>query len=113
MWKFVTLVVFCGLVTLSPASDFSVKHLKQEIKINVNDKYLQTIYDNEFQNLDSSPFSLTYGINTNPNTFVSGFEANINGEILKGITKEKTVAKIEYKEACVKGDNAILVSQVF
>ena len=78
----------------------------------VKDRYANILYLLHFENTYIfGSHELEFEITIDPNAFISKFEANIDGVIFIGKTKEKETASKEYKAAKEKNENAILISQ--
>ena len=90
-----------GLITLH----------KHNISANIIDRYATTKYVFDFENEQSYATELMFELTIDPDAFIAGFEANIDGEIFIGQTKEKEIAAKEYSIAKQKEENAILISQ--
>eukprot|EP01083_Nonionella_stella_P234183 824464_1 len=85
---------------------------KHSISANIKDRYATVIYYFNFENLnDSKSNELKFEFTIDPNAFISRFEADIDGEIFIGKTKEKEIASKEYNEAKAKDENAIIITQ--
>eukprot|EP00484_Ammonia_sp_Unknown_P015947 CAMPEP_0197080930 /NCGR_PEP_ID=MMETSP1384-20130603/214375_1 /TAXON_ID=29189 /ORGANISM="Ammonia sp." /LENGTH=949 /DNA_ID=CAMNT_0042519821 /DNA_START=24 /DNA_END=2874 /DNA_ORIENTATION=+ len=85
---------------------------RHEISANIDNRYADVVYLFDFENRGQSGSSeLKFELTINPNAFISRFEANIDGEIFVGQTKEKEKAAKEYTAAKQKNENAILISQ--
>eukprot|EP01083_Nonionella_stella_P120826 362456_1 len=72
-------------------------------------------YEFEFDNEDETNGSseLSFELTVDPQAFISGFTAVIDGELFIGETIEKKQAKQEYVTAKQQHENAILISQPF
>eukprot|EP01084_Bolivina_argentea_P074758 135592_1 len=89
-----------------------VKLNEQSVDININNNYASITYSFEFENIDKIRDSeIQYEMSIDSGAYISHFIGEIDGEIYKGITKEKKKAAAEYKQACEDKKNAILVSQ--
>ena len=84
---------------------------KHNIYANIRDRYATTKYSFNFENEQSHAAELKFEITIEPDAFISKFQANIDGEIFIGTTKEKKSAAKEYSDAKEKDENAILISQ--
>eukprot|EP01083_Nonionella_stella_P234296 824821_1 len=85
---------------------------KHTISANIKDRYGITTYAFDFENSDGNTSTeLRFEITIDPNAFISRFEANIDGILFIGQTKEKQTAAKEYDTAKTKDENAILISQ--
>eukprot|EP01084_Bolivina_argentea_P093106 167479_1 len=85
---------------------------KYSINSKISERYAVTVYSfNFFNNQESESSELSFTITIDPSAFISGFKANIDGEIFYGKTKEKSEAKTEHNEAKEKNKNAILITQ--
>eukprot|EP01083_Nonionella_stella_P154258 496805_1 len=85
---------------------------KHTISANIKDRYGITTYAFDFENSDGNTSTeLRFEITIDPNAFISRFEANIDGVLFIGQTKEKQTAAKEYDAAKTKDENAILISQ--
>eukprot|EP01084_Bolivina_argentea_P153584 267799_1 len=86
------------------------------ISVKINQRYAKTIYSFNFENMNDINYGsseLMFEITIGVNAFISGFMANIDGEIFDGKTKEKQEANKEYMSAKTKDENAILISQPY
>ena len=65
----------------------------------IKDRYAHIVYSFDFEN-DSSNLSneLKFAITIASQAFISGFEANIDGELFYGTVKEKEQASKEYSD---------------
>ena len=85
---------------------------RHEITAKINQRYATIVYSFDFENLNNTKSEeLKFEITIDANAFISGFMADIDGEIFIGQTKEKQEAKQEYTIAKGKDENAILISQ--
>eukprot|EP01083_Nonionella_stella_P234298 824826_1 len=85
---------------------------KHKISANIKDRYGIITYAFDFENNDGNTSTeLKFEITIDPNAFISRFEANIDGILFIGQTKEKQTAAKEYDTAKTKDENAILISQ--
>ena len=84
---------------------------KHNISASIKDRYAVTTYLFDFDNEQINAKELKFEITIDPDAFISQFEANIDGEIFIGQTKEKQIAATEYSEAKKKNENAILITQ--
>eukprot|EP01083_Nonionella_stella_P067772 179481_1 len=85
---------------------------KHKISANIKDRYGIITYAFDFENNDGNTSTeLKFEITIDPNAFISRFEANIDGILFIGQTKEKQTAAKEYDAAKTKDENAILISQ--
>eukprot|EP01084_Bolivina_argentea_P121289 214934_1 len=86
---------------------------KHEISTTIIDRYANIIYSFHFENLNENKSNeLCFQLTIDPTAFISKFEADIDGELFIGQTKEKETALTEYNEAKEKNENTILISQV-
>ena len=81
------------------------------ISAKIKDRYAISVYSFDFINASNNASELEFEITIDPDAFISKFEANIDGILFIGETKEKETAAKEYKEAKKKKENAILISQ--
>ena len=88
---------------------------EHSINANVSDRYATIEYSYNFENKSAGSGSreLKFEITIDPDSFISHFIADIDGEMFYGKTKEKEEAKKEYKEAKEKNENAILISKPY
>eukprot|EP01084_Bolivina_argentea_P139725 245783_1 len=87
---------------------------KHTIKANVSERYATIEYLFEFENYyNNSSKELEFEITIHPSACISGLEANIDGEIFNGITKEKEKASNEYNKAKQNDENCILICQPY
>eukprot|EP01084_Bolivina_argentea_P076674 138986_1 len=87
---------------------------KHQISATVKDRYAIVVYQFNFENKNTNGSNqLKFEITIGAEAFISDFEANIDGEIFHGQTKEKKTADKEYKEAQKKDENAVLLSQPY
>eukprot|EP01084_Bolivina_argentea_P008357 15664_1 len=87
---------------------------KHEISTNIKDRYATIIYLFHFENMNKNGSNeLQFEITIAHSAFISRFEANIDGEIFVGQTKEKETAAKEYNEAKKKNENAIIITQPY
>eukprot|EP01084_Bolivina_argentea_P142164 249751_1 len=87
---------------------------KHSIDASITERYANISYIFEFENVnDYGSNELAFEITIHPDAFISGFIADIDGELFSGETKEKKEAKKEYKTAKQKNENAILISQPY
>eukprot|EP01084_Bolivina_argentea_P093107 167480_1 len=85
---------------------------KHSISASIAERYAYICYELAFENLNEKGSNeLRFEITIHPQAFISGFTADIDGELFKGKTKEKKEAKQEYEAAKKKSENAILISQ--
>ena len=63
--------------------------LKHQIKANINNRYATTKYLFEFENGGNYAKELKFELTINPDAFIAGFEASIDGKLFIGATKEK------------------------
>eukprot|EP01083_Nonionella_stella_P213516 770060_1 len=87
---------------------------KHKIHATVKDRYACTTYLFNFENISrSGSDELQFAITIDCDAFISKFEANIDGELFYGQTKQKETASAEYEEAKERNENAILISQPY
>eukprot|EP01084_Bolivina_argentea_P046621 85849_1 len=86
---------------------------KHCISASITERYAYITYLFEFINSNNTSQELSFEITIEPDAFVSGFEANIDGQFFIGKVKPKEEAKQEYTIAKQKNENAILVSQPY
>ena len=84
---------------------------KHSISSEIKDRYAISVYSFDFINNNDYASELRFEITIDPDSFISKFEADIDGQLFIGQTKEKETAAKEYKEAKKKKENAILISQ--
>eukprot|EP01084_Bolivina_argentea_P024066 44912_1 len=85
---------------------------RHEITATIKQRYATIVYSFDFENVNESKSEeLKFEITIDANAFISGFMADIDGEIFIGQTKEKQEAKQEYIAAKQKDENAILITQ--
>eukprot|EP01084_Bolivina_argentea_P301469 520109_1 len=86
---------------------------KHRIEANITERYAIISYLFDFKNSSEYGISkeLKFDITIDPNAFISGFTANIDGEVFTGKTKPKEEAKKEYIEAKETNENAVLIYQ--
>jgi hypothetical protein len=65
-----------------------------------------------YVNNTGSPVEAEYIFPIDARAAVSGFEVEIDGEVTKGIVKEKVAARQEYEAAVAAGDSAQLLEQL-
>ena len=89
--------------------------IDHSINANISDRYATIEYCYNFENKSnySGSTELKFEITIDPESFISHFIADIDGEMFYGKTKEKEEAKEEYKEAKEKNENAILISKPY
>ena len=101
------LLFIIGIVT---SSDISLQ--SQSIHVEIKDRYTFITYSFEFKNTNELNASeLYYSISLQPNSFISYFIAELNGQTFRGETKEKEEAQEEYDNAVDSGLSAVLISQ--
>eukprot|EP01083_Nonionella_stella_P152195 487497_1 len=85
------------------------------IHVSIAERYASVAYKFAFENTSDLNQSdeLRFEMTIDPDAFISGFEASIDGELFIGKTKEKKQAKQEYVAAKEKNENAILITQPF
>eukprot|EP01084_Bolivina_argentea_P250469 419648_1 len=79
----------------------------------IADRYATTKYLFDFENEKYGASELKFEITIDPDSFISEFKADIDGELFIGKTKERETAVKEYKQAKQKNENAILISQPY
>ena len=84
---------------------------KHNIEANIHDRYAIVKYAFSFENEYASAHELKFEITIDPDAFISGFKADIDGQVFIGQTKAKETAAKEYAAAKEKEENAILISQ--
>eukprot|EP01084_Bolivina_argentea_P111454 198836_1 len=87
---------------------------KQSINTTISERYARVTYSFDFYNtrsIKNQSDELRFAITIDPDAFISGFTADIDGELFIGKTKQKQEAKQEYIAAKQKNENAILISQ--
>eukprot|EP01083_Nonionella_stella_P234299 824828_1 len=85
---------------------------KHKISANIKDRYGIITYAFDFENNDGNTSTeLKFEITIDPNAFISQFEANIDGIVFIGETKDKHAAAKEYATAKTKHENAVLICQ--
>eukprot|EP01084_Bolivina_argentea_P142162 249749_1 len=85
---------------------------KHSIDASITERYANISYIFEFENVnDDGSNELAFEVTIDPDAFISGFTADIDGELFYGETKEKEEAKQEYTKAKEKNENAILIFQ--
>ena len=85
--------------------------LKHGLHANISNRYCKTKYSFDFVNENETATELKFDITIDPDAFISEFQANIDGVLFIGQTKEKQTAAKEYSAAKEKDENAILISQ--
>eukprot|EP01083_Nonionella_stella_P183356 662376_1 len=85
------------------------------IHTSILERYASIGYEFEFENEDETNGSseLSFELTVDPQAFISGFTAVIDGELFIGETIEKKQAKQEYVTAKQQHENAILICQPF
>eukprot|EP01084_Bolivina_argentea_P142166 249757_1 len=84
------------------------------IDVKIIERYATISYLFDFESTyDYGSKELQFEITIDPDAFISGFTADIDGELFVGETKEKKTAKKEYTIAKQKNENAILISQPY
>eukprot|EP01084_Bolivina_argentea_P269188 457429_1 len=87
---------------------------RQHINTTISERYACIIYSFNFKNTRSDTNQsdeLRFAITIDPDAFIAGFTADIDGQLFVGCTKQKQEAKQEYTAAKEQNDNAILISQ--
>eukprot|EP01084_Bolivina_argentea_P259500 437852_1 len=85
---------------------------KHEISANIKNRYANVSYCFHFNNRnENGSDELMLEMTVDPNSFISNFTADIDGELFIGETKEKQTASKEYVSAKQKNENAILIDQ--
>ena len=82
-----------------------------DISANIINRYASVKYSMDFKNNNADSAELKFEITVEPDAFISKFEADIDGQLFIGQTKERKTADKEYKEAKKKKENAILILQ--
>eukprot|EP01084_Bolivina_argentea_P277959 474723_1 len=93
----------------------SISLNNHEISAKIKDRYAYILYSFSFENKNKNATSneLKFEITIDSQAFISSFEADIDGQLFYGITKEKQVASKEYQAAKKKHFNTILISKPY
>ena len=91
------------------AKELSLKKVK--INGNVIGKFGTFEVEQTFVNNKRNVLEVVYTFPLVDSSTVAGFEVEVGGNILKGVSKEKSEAKKEYTENVVKGNSAYLMEQ--
>eukprot|EP00121_Abeoforma_whisleri_P016571 Awhi_evm1s15201 len=84
---------------------------KVSVSVDIVDMIAQVQIKQTFYNPSASAIDGTYIFPLDEKSAVCAFEAEVNGDIIQGLVKEKEEAKREFQEAKARGQNAYLLDQ--
>ena len=92
------------------SNELSLKKVK--INGNILGKFATFEIEQTFKNTKSEPVEVLYTFPISETATITSFQATINENVIKGISKEKNAAKKEYKKNIKKGNSAYLLEEI-
>lgn len=82
-----------------------------EVKINIVDFLAKVTISQTYKNSETNPIECVYKFPIDEKAAIDGFEAEIDGHVVYGISKERNEAFKEYDQAINEGHTAYLMEE--
>ncbi|KJE94062.1 von Willebrand domain-containing protein [Capsaspora owczarzaki ATCC 30864] len=111
-----TVQILCGLYRVDVHTDSIIPSAPiplhgVHVEANVVDMVTEVTLTQQYSNYESVPIEARYVFPLDEGAAVCEFEAEIDGQLVSGVVKEKEEARREYTEAVARGDGAYLLEQ--
>eukprot|EP01129_Flabellula_baltica_P000837 TRINITY_DN1077_c0_g1_i9.p1 TRINITY_DN1077_c0_g1~~TRINITY_DN1077_c0_g1_i9.p1 ORF type:complete len:806 (-),score=206.26 TRINITY_DN1077_c0_g1_i9:15-2432(-) len=92
-----------------PLTDFVLQRM--DFNLTVIDACYKAVVSQTYLNDDVAPVEASYKLLLPKSVTVTKFEVEINGEVIRGVVKEKEEAKDDYDDAIAEGKSAFMMEQ--
>eukprot|EP01129_Flabellula_baltica_P000835 TRINITY_DN1077_c0_g1_i4.p1 TRINITY_DN1077_c0_g1~~TRINITY_DN1077_c0_g1_i4.p1 ORF type:complete len:819 (-),score=208.03 TRINITY_DN1077_c0_g1_i4:15-2471(-) len=92
-----------------PLKDFVLQRM--DFNLTVIDACYKAVVSQTYLNDDVAPVEASYKLLLPKSVTVTKFEVEINGEVIRGVVKEKEEAKDDYDDAIAEGKSAFMMEQ--